>query len=95
MTQEQRKAHIRMLETLPKRYHQCRGPELQARRNAEWHKPRGRFDTAFTVEFLTEKKQWIDKLKAQGLNQAQIAELWKTSPSSITRYLKLYEQRCK
>jgi transcriptional regulator len=47
------------------------------------------------VEFLTEKKHGIDKLKAQGLNQAQIAALWKTSPSSITRYLKLYEQRCK
>jgi DNA-binding NarL/FixJ family response regulator len=93
VTPEQKTAHLRMLEALPKRFHQCIGPEMLARRNPNWQKPKIR-DVAFTPEFLAAKKLEIDRLKAQGLNQKQIADLWETSASSVSRYLKLYEKRC-
>jgi DNA-binding NarL/FixJ family response regulator len=80
-----------MLETLPKRRHECIGPDVRQRRGGNPQKDR---DAAYTPEFLTEKKLAIEKLRCQGLNQRQIAEKWGISEPTISRYLRLYKERC-
>jgi DNA-binding NarL/FixJ family response regulator len=92
VTSEQRRAHLRLLETLPKRRHVCIGVDEERRR--AWKKPKGRVDTSYSPEFLTEKKRAIERLRCQGLNQKQIAELWGVTPPTVSRFLRLYKQRC-
>jgi DNA-binding NarL/FixJ family response regulator len=91
VTPEQRTAHLRMLETLPHRKHECIGPDVRQRRGG--HSARDR-DAAYTPEFLAEKKRQIEKLRCRGFNQKQISELWGVSEPTISRYLRLYKERC-
>ena len=77
MTREQRNAHLRLLESLPRRTHELRPPPPTHHRQGWTFKP----------ELQEEKQKEIFKLHSRGMMGKDIAVALGISPSTVSRYM--------
>jgi DNA-binding NarL/FixJ family response regulator len=77
MTNEQRRAHLRMLESLPKTAH-VMNPPIEGRRRVGWE---------FRPQVEQDTRKEIFKLHSRGMQGKDIASQLGISASTVSRYL--------